>query len=65
MTKEEMIIYDMIVEYNLATPDELNLAFNIANSHGNASWKDIYNDIAYIRSAYSTIEEYFLEEEKE
>lgn len=54
MTTEEMIKYDMIVELGIATPDELNLAFNMTDM----GWNDTLDRVVYIREGYHTFEQY-------
>lgn len=54
MTTNEMIKYDQMVEYGIATPDELNLARNMADG----TWNEILNRVCYIRTGYKTFEQY-------
>jgi len=54
MTTNEMIKYDQVVEYGIATPDELNLARNMADG----TWNEILNRVCYIRTGYKTFEQY-------
>lgn len=61
MTTEEMITYDMIVEYGIATPDELNLAFNMTNM----GWKETLDRVVYIRTGYPTWDIYLMDEMEE
>ena len=58
MTTEECVMYDQLVDMGIATPDEINLAFNISNS----GWTDTLNSILYIRTGYRSISQ-MLEEE--
>lgn len=60
MTTKEMIKYDMMVEFGIATPDELNLARNLMAG----SWNEVLNAVCYIRTGYRTWSQY-LEEEME
>ena len=61
MTTEEMITYDMIVEYGIATPEELNLAFNMTNM----GWKETLDRVVYIRTGYPTWDAYPMDEMEE
>ena len=61
MTTEEMITYDMIVEYGIATPDELNLAFNMTNM----GWKETLDRVVDIRTGYPTLDTYLMDEMEE
>lgn len=54
MTTNEMITYDEIVEYGVATSDELNLIRNILDG----SWTDVFNAVAYARTGYRTWSQY-------
>ena len=58
MTTEEMIMYDQIVELGIATAEEINLAFNVADG----GWTEILNRIIYCRTGYRSIEQYLEEE---
>ena len=60
MTEKEVYLYDMLVELNIATEEELNLAFNITD----ICWFDTLNRVLYARTGYRSLEQY-LEEEKE
>jgi hypothetical protein len=53
MTTEEMITYDQIVEMEIATPEEINLAFNVANT----GWTEVLNRIIYARTGYRSIQQ--------
>lgn len=63
MTKEEMFMYDTIVELDIATVPELNLAMNLVCG----CWKDVLNSVVYVRTGYRTLDQflYELEEEEE
>ena len=54
MTTAEMVKYDMMVEYGIATVDELNLARNLVNG----SWDEVLNAVCYVRTGYKTFEQY-------
>ena len=61
MTTNEMIKYDQIVEYDIATPEELNLARGMADG----TWNEILDRVCYIRTGYKTFEQYIEEEMEE
>lgn len=54
MNTEEMIKYDMMVEYGIATAEELNLARNLISG----SWNEVLNAVCYVRTGYKTWEQY-------
>lgn len=58
MTTNEMIKYDMMIEYGVATAEELNLARNLADG----AWNEILDRVCYIRTGYKTFEQYIEEE---
>ena len=60
MTQEEMMKYDEMVEWNVATPEELNLARNLLSG----SWNEVLNAVCYVRTGYKTWEN-FIENEME
>lgn len=57
MTNKEMEMYDMTVEYGIATPEELNLARNLVSG----SWEEVINSVIYIRTGYRTFDQYLEE----
>lgn len=61
MTTNEMITYDMIVELGIATADEINLAFNIAQT----TWTELLNRVVYAKTGYRTLEDYMESEDEE
>lgn len=61
MTKEEMQMYDFIVENEIATANELNLAKNLLDG----SWLKILKTVLYVRTGYRTIEQMISEENDE
>lgn len=61
MTKEEMQMYDFIVENEIATANELNLAKNLLDG----SWLKILKAVLYVRTGYRTIEQMVSEENDE
>ena len=54
MTTEEMITYDQIVEFGIATAEELNLARNLVSG----SWTEVFNRVIYVRTGYRSFEQY-------
>lgn len=54
MTTNEMITYDQIVEYGIATADELNLARNLMAG----TWTEVLNAVVYVRTGYRTFEQF-------
>ena len=61
MTTNEMIKYDQIVEYGIATADELNLARNLMDGE----WNEVLDRVVYIRTGYRTFEQYIEAEMEE
>ena len=61
MTTEEMIKYDQMVEYDIATPAELNLARNLVSG----SWNEVLDSVCYVRTGYKTFEQFLAEEDDE
>ena len=61
MTTNEMIKYDMMVEYGIATADELNLARNLMDGE----WNEVLDRVVYIRTGYRTFEQYIEAEMEE
>ncbi len=60
MTQDEMMKYDQMVEWNIATAEELNLARNLMNG----SWNEVLDAVCYVRTGYRTWEN-FIENEME
>ena len=54
MTVKEMEMYDMTVEYGIATPEELNLARNLVSG----SWEEVINSVIYVRTGYRNFDQY-------
>ena len=54
MTTAEMIKYDQMVEYGIATVDELNLARNLMSGN----WNEVLDAVCYVRTGYRTFEQY-------
>lgn len=63
MTQNEMFMYDYMVESEIATTEELNLARNLVSG----SWLEVLNSVLFIRTGYRDLEQYMeaLEEEDE
>ena len=63
MTQNEMFMYDYLVETEVATAEELNLARNLVSG----SWLEVLNSVLFIRTGYRDLEQYMeaLEEEDE
>lgn len=55
MTKREEMLYDTIVDYEIATKEEINLVRNICSG----TWEEVLNDIIFARTGYHTIEQFF------
>ncbi|WP_405285596.1 hypothetical protein [Methanobrevibacter sp.] len=51
----------MIVELGIATADEINLAFNVAQT----TWTELLNRVVYARTGYRTLEDYMESEDEE
>lgn len=60
MTTEEMVLYDQIVNMNIATAEEINLVKSVAGGE----WTEILNSIIYARTGYRSIEQ-MLEDDDE
>lgn len=60
MTQDEMMKYDQMVEWNIATAEELNLARNLMSG----SWNEVLDAVCYVRTGYRTWES-FIENEME
>lgn len=54
MTEKEMEMYDYVVDYGIATTEELNLVKNIAGG----TWEYIINQVVSVRTGYQTLEQY-------
>lgn len=61
MTKEEMYLYDYMVETEIATAKELNLARNLVDG----SWLEVLNSVLYVRTGYRSLEQLQETEEEE
>jgi hypothetical protein len=58
MTTKECIQYDRIVEFGIATADEINLVRCIIAG----SWQYVFDCIVYARTGHSTLDDYILEQ---
>ena len=61
MNINEMLTYDMIVEYGIATPEELNLARCLVSGE----WMDVLNAVVYVRTGYHTWDSFLAAEMEE
>ena len=61
MTQNEMMMYDMMVELEVATPEELNLARNLVSG----TWTEVLNSVLFIRTGYRSLEQMIAEEMEE
>lgn len=61
MNEKEMHLYDYIVESDIATADELNLARNLMGG----TWEEVLNAVLYVRTGYHNLQQLIDEEEEE
>lgn len=61
MTREEMIMYDQLIDMEIATAKEINLVRCCMDG----SWIDVLNAILYARTGYRSIEQMIEAEEEE
>lgn len=61
MTNAEIRLYDYMVDYGIATTDELNLARNLVSG----SWEEVLNMVLFVRTGYRTLEQMFEAEEED
>ena len=54
MTTNEMIKYEQMVEYGVATAEKLNRARNYISG----SWDNVLNTVCYLRTGFKTWEQY-------
>ncbi len=57
MNKKECRMYDLIVEMDIATTQEINLVRNLLDG----PWEEILNAIVYARTGYNTLEQFIAE----
>ena len=60
MTQNEMFMYDQIVELEIATAEELNLARNLMAG----TWMDVLTAVLYIRTGYRDFDQLMAEEDE-
>lgn len=58
MTTDECILYDQMVEWGIATADEINLVRNVLDG----SWEDILKKICYARTEYRDLNDFLQNE---
>lgn len=58
MTTNECILYDQIVEWGIATANEINLVRNLLDG----SWEDILKKICYTRTGYRDLNDFLQNE---
>jgi len=61
MTQNEMFMYDQMVELEIATAEELNLARNLMAG----TWEEVLNAVLYIRTGYRTMDQFYEAEVEE
>jgi len=61
MTTEECIMYDQLVNMGIATPEEINLYYNLTAT----TWKKTLENILYFRTGYRSIAQMIEAEEEE
>ena len=54
MTTNECIMYDQMVEWGIATADEINLVRNLLDG----SWEEILKKICYTRTGYRDLNDF-------
>ena len=60
MTQNEMFLYDQMVELEIATAEELNLARNLMAG----TWEEVLNAVLYIRTGYRNLDQLMAEEDE-
>lgn len=58
MTTDECILYDQMVEWGIATADEINLVRNVLDG----SWENILKKICYARTGYRDLNDFLQNE---
>lgn len=61
MTNEEIRLYDYMVECEIATTEELNLARNLMDG----TWEEVLNAVLFVRTGYRNIQQMLEDEEEE
>ena len=54
MTDKELYMYDYMVESEIATAEELNLAKQLVDG----TWEEVLNAVLYARTGYRTFDQY-------
>ena len=54
MTDKELYMYDYMVECDIATAEELNLAKQLVDG----TWEEVLNAVLYARTGYRTFDQY-------
>lgn len=54
MTDKEMRQYDLMVEWNIATAEEINLVKRIVGD----SWEETIDSISWVRTGYADFDDY-------
>lgn len=58
MNQREMMIYDQMVECEIATAEELNLARALMAG----TWEEVLNSVLYYKTGYRNIDQYWADE---
>lgn len=58
MTTDESILYDEMLEWGIATAEEINLVRNVLDG----SWEDILKKICYTRTGYRDLDDFLQNE---
>lgn len=58
MTTNECILYDQMIEWGIATADEINLVRNLLDG----SWENILKKICYARTGYQDLNDFLQNE---
>lgn len=61
MNEKEMHLYDYIVETEIATAEELNLARNLVSG----SWQTVLEAVLYIRTGYRNLQQLLDDEDED
>ena len=61
MTTKEMVLYDQVVNMDIATAEEINLVKYVSGGE----WTEVLNRIIYARTGYRTIEQMLEEDDNE
>lgn len=58
MTTDESILYNKMLEWGIATAEEINLVRNVLDG----SWEDILKKICYTRTGYRDLDDFLQNE---